>query len=111
MKKLLAILVFAIAPLAYAQNIVISKMSIELQCFALSDFDRVLNMYDETGVFSMDTITVNRSGQRIETQTVFTLNPKNREWSMYRQVDDETVCVHAAGFNFNFMPPAEKPKI
>ena len=30
---------------------------------------------------------------------------------MYRQVDGETVCVHAAGINFDFMATTEKPNL
>ncbi len=110
MKKLLATLVCTMAPFAHAQSIVTSTMDIELKCFALSDFTRVLDMYDEEPMFSMDTIVLH-SGQKVKTQTVFTLNPNTREWSMYRQVDGETVCVHAAGINFDFMATTEKPNL
>jgi len=110
MKKLLVILACAMAPFAHAQKVEQTTMDIILQCFALSDFTRVLDMYDEEPMFSMDTI-VKQDGKQVKTQTVFTLNIQTRAWTMYRQVDRETVCVHAAGENFDFMAAPVKPNL
>ena len=102
MKKLLIALALISTSLAYAQKVPQNKVSVEITCFPLSDFRRVLDAYDEEPVFSMNTI-VRRNGQLIDNETIFTLNMETGDWTVYRQIDDETVCVQAAGDSFNIL--------
>ena len=86
-----------------------SNIEMVMHCFPLDDFSNVLDKYDEQPLFVMDTM-VNRGSRLVQSQTVITVNLDTREWSMYRQVDDKTVCVQAAGKNFDFMEMPSKPK-
>lgn len=106
MKKLLVALAMVSSSLVCAQT---SKLEMVMHCFPLDDFINVLDEYDEQPLFVMDTM-VNRGSRLVESQTIITVNLDTRKWSMYRQVDDETVCVQAAGKNFDFMemPSATK---
>ena len=80
-----------------------------MQCFPLADFTEVLDAYDEQPLFIMDTV-VKRDKKYLDSQTVITVDIESREWTMYRQVDTETVCVQAAGKNFRFMDMSDTPK-
>jgi hypothetical protein len=109
MKKLLLALGLLSASLSYAQGIPISQVRMTMQCFPLSEFTRVLESYAEEPMFTMDTLIV-QNDKEVVTASVFTLNVETREWTLYRQVNDETVCFQAAGENFDFIGKSTKSK-
>ena len=105
MKKLLLALLF-ISTAAFAQT---ETRRQTVKCFPLDDIPKMLNKWKEEPVFFMDLSVYGMDGEIENRETIFTVNTQTRRWSLITQVSSDTVCIQAAGENFNFVNKEKGP--
>lgn len=105
MKKILLALLF-VSTAAFAQT---ETRRQTVKCFPLDDIPKMLKKWGEEPIFFMDLLVYGADGGIVNRETIFTVNPETRRWSLLTQVSSDTVCIQGAGENFNFVNKEKGP--